>query len=289
MERQRQIKVLSVVALIIAILGMSLGFAAFSTSLNISSSASVSPNSFDFDIRFCEDDDGSKCDWESDLFVYPIASNGAVGKNGNLFHRNVSFLSATFSMPNQSVLYKFYVHNLGEYDAYLKDVSYTALSNGTYKMCSATTTDSTKATDSLVQAACDGINVTVSIGGTSYEFGSNISGHKLPKGAVEEVLFTIEYADGSVLADGPFKVDVSDFKLNYSTVDNNINLISFVVESTTYQSEEGMTLAEWVNSSYNTGDFTINSEFCNNDSLNWAVDNYNTIIVDGVHYNSRCK
>ncbi|MBO5120199.1 MAG: hypothetical protein J6C28_00750 [Bacilli bacterium] len=51
MEKQRQIKILSIIALVIAITGMSLGFAAFSSTLNISSSASVSPNSDDFKIR----------------------------------------------------------------------------------------------------------------------------------------------------------------------------------------------------------------------------------------------
>ena len=50
MEKNRQIKILSIVALVLAIAGMSLGFAAFSSTLTISSSATVTPNSNDFKV-----------------------------------------------------------------------------------------------------------------------------------------------------------------------------------------------------------------------------------------------
>lgn len=51
MERDRKIRMLSIVALVLAITGMSLGFAAFSSTLTISSSATVTPNSDDFKIK----------------------------------------------------------------------------------------------------------------------------------------------------------------------------------------------------------------------------------------------
>ena len=35
-------------------------------------------------------------------------------------------------------------------------------------------------------------------------------------------------------------------------------LISFTIDGTSYQAEDGMTWAQWVNSSYNTGGFTVN-------------------------------
>lgn len=50
MEKDRRIKILSIVALVLAITGMSLGFAAFTSTLTISSSATVTPNSDDFKI-----------------------------------------------------------------------------------------------------------------------------------------------------------------------------------------------------------------------------------------------
>lgn len=250
MEKHRQVKIVSIIALVIAIVGMSLGFAAFSTTLNISSSANVSPDSGDFNVRFCNDYHFVGCEDEAALFwVEPSSElNGATGNVGTMSYKSIRNFDVNFTEPTQSVTYTFYVQNVGEYDAYLKDVSYTALSNGTYKMCSATTTDSTKADDSLVQAACDGIKTTISIGGTMYEAGSIISGHVLSKGATEEVQIKIEYLEGSAIADGPFKVQFSDFSFNYSTVDNE--LITFTSYGNTYQAVKGMTWEEWFNSNF---------------------------------------
>ena len=50
MEKTRQMKILSIIALVVAIAGMTLGFASFSTTLSISSSATVIPNSEDFKV-----------------------------------------------------------------------------------------------------------------------------------------------------------------------------------------------------------------------------------------------
>ena len=120
-------------------------------------------------------------------------------------------------------------------------------------MCSASGTGSATATDSLVQDACEGIRVSISIGGTSYELGStDISGHILQMGKIEEVIFKIEYMAEAVRADGPFNISFSDFKFDYSTVDGNgPNLISFIVNGSTYQAEDGMSWVEWVYSDYN--------------------------------------
>lgn len=40
------------------------------------------------------------------------------------------------------------------------------------------------------------------------------------------------------------------------TVEKNVSLISFTIDGTSYQAEEGMTWGEWVESSYNTGGAT---------------------------------
>lgn len=41
----------------------------------------------------------------------------------------------------------------------------------------------------------------------------------------------------------------------------NINLISFYIDGTPFQCEEGMTWQDWVNSDYNTGEYKI-IEYC---------------------------
>lgn len=62
MERDRKQKFIVMIALMVAIASMSLGFAAFSTTLNISSSATVSPDSSNFNVIFSP---GS--DWHDDM------------------------------------------------------------------------------------------------------------------------------------------------------------------------------------------------------------------------------
>lgn len=269
-------KEIVLVALLVVIVGMSLGFAAFSSTLSISSSASVTPSSSDFKVVFSSSATMYELD-VSQIDIEGSSSGGATFDYNSVVVDNnlVSELNANFSAPNQNVIYTFYAHNAGKYDAYLRGISFTALDNGTYKKCSATTTDSTKATDSLVQAACEGIDVTISIGGTQYDLGSNISGHKLSKGGVEEIQVKIEYKSGSALADGPFKVEISDFKLDYSTVDY-VNLVTFTIDGTTYQGIDGMSTTDWVNSSYNTGNYGVarSASFCSTDDFNIGSTTY---------------
>ena len=86
---------------------------------------------------------------------------------------------------------------------------------------------------------------------------TSISGNTLAKGAFTEVKVTIKYAANGARADGPFTVDFGGISLDYSTVDNNVTLISFNFFGTTYQAEYGMTWQEYINSKYNHPGFTI--------------------------------
>lgn len=289
MEKERHIKILSIIALVLAIAGMSLGFAAFSTTLNISSSASVTPNSDNFNIIFCNSINIGDCNSYVNHFLDYKTVNGATngGTIADVMGTYASDFGASFTTTNQSIIYQLYVQNIGEYDAYLRGISYTSLDNGNYKKCTSATSDSTKATDSLVQAACEGIKVTISIGGITYELGStNISGHKLPIASTEEVIFKIEYENGAALADGPFNVEIADIKLDYSTVDGASNLITFTIDGKTYQAEAGMNFAKWINSSYNTEGFYIANETINNNNqytLKGYLDNYEVFVVTEGH------
>lgn len=53
------------------------------------------------------------------------------------------------------------------------------------------------------------------------------------------------------------------------------NLITFTINSTSYQAEEGMTWGDWVNSSYNTGGFVLNTRYENtiatDNTFGWLV------------------
>ena len=258
MEKQRQVKILSIVALVLAISAMTLGFAAFSTTLSISSSATVTPSSEDFKVVLSRSDTSviNSDTLEQDCIPPQFSETGntqmGYGCLGNDYFRDSD---AQFTVPGQSVEFIMYAHNIGEYDAYLNSVTYDVLDNGEYKKCRAFT----DATSSLVQAACEGIKMTVSVDGVTYEVGEIIAAHKLSKGSVKEIKLKIEYEAGAARVDGPIGIDFSNIKFNYSTVesDNSVDLINFKVGNKSYSAISGMTWNDWVSSEYNVDFFSI--------------------------------
>ena len=218
MEKDRGSKVIAVVALCIAVVGVTLGFAAFSNTLNIKSSATVNPSGEAFNVDFSSSDAAVKTDPVTPTKdpTSLVAGNATINNSGS--NPQISGLTATFTEPGQSATYTFYVHNIGEYDAFLKSITYNnATSGDTFKVCTA----GEETTDSLVQAACDDITVSVTVGATGpvTTTNSNITGHSLAIDAHETVTVKIEYAAGGDRADGDFTVAFGDIALLYSTVD----------------------------------------------------------------------
>lgn len=251
MEKRRQIKILSIVALVVAIMGMSLGFAAFSTTLNISSSASVTPSSNDFKVVFSSSESYVAQGGEY-MFVAGTNSNGATSMTASIGGTNLYDVDVSFTAPNQSVTYSFYIHNVGEYDAYLTEIYATdPTGNGTVIWCEPVDNSENGATEALVRDACEGIGVSIDFGEKTYSLGDfSIYSEKIEKGTSRLVELTISYKEGSALADGPFDVYIGDIFFNFSTV-KNAGVISFSINGVIYESEEGMTWEEWVESNYN--------------------------------------
>ena len=211
MEKQRQIKILSIVALVLAISAMTLGFAAFSTTLNISSSASVTPSSADFAVKFST----SQTSLVTDAVAPSSKTTGITTTNGTIVNSvspTLSNLSASFNSPGQYVEYTVYARNEGAYTAYLNNINYLG-----DKTCIA----SSGTTESLVQSACNSINIKVTIGSTTYDDTTPISSHTLAKGAGETVKIRLEYAENGTPVDGSFKITFPSISLVYSTVDNS--------------------------------------------------------------------
>ena len=151
MKNQKQ-KLIAIVALCVSVLGLTLGFAAFSNTLTISSSATVTPESSDFKLvvygvpNLGEYDQyaagANSNDYRHNL-VLPIskftstttaepllrhtegvddipstAAKKAIITNGNGSF-SISDISLTFSEPGQGADYYFVLRNEGNYDAYL--------------------------------------------------------------------------------------------------------------------------------------------------------------------------
>lgn len=277
MERNRKTKVLSIIALVVAIVGMSLGFAAFSTTLSISSSASVTPSSSNFYVGFYGTEGAS-----GTSSVTPTITGSATGSSISVSSGSTtaSGLTANFTEPGQSVTYSFYVGNESEYDAYLRAINFLTVSgSSSNRVCTAGTDTS----EDLVTAACEYISMSVDVNGTTAtSTNDSISGNKLSKGTYIPITITLTYASDGARADGDFSVEFGGVSLDYSTVDSSVTLISFAFQGTTYQAEEGMTWAEWVNSEYNTAGIYVSEfgEVCTL-GLEQVTNDPTEVIIDG--------
>ena len=215
MERERSTKIIAIIALCVAVVGLSIGFAALSNNLTINSKAKVSPNASDFDVNFSSSNTS-----ELDGVVSGVGTNSATAEDATIDNSDsptITGLKANFTEPGQKVTYSFYAHNAGKYAAYLNNVTYANVSGKTAtKVCSAG--DGTDAT--MVEAACNGISVSVKVGNDTYT-GSmdSITNHSLDLDDYEEVVVTIEYASNASRTDGDFEVAFGDITLTYDSVD----------------------------------------------------------------------
>ena len=217
MEKNRNAQVIAIVALVVAVLGLSIGFASFSNVLNIQARANVKPDSSTLNVDF-----SSSIDSVTVAEITPTATpNSIVTTNATIDNSadpTISNLSATFTEPGQSVVYKFYAYNGGELNAYLKSIVYAnaAGSNAT-KVCTA----KEGTTDALVQKACENILVKVKVGNEleTATGKASITGHSLAKKTGEMITVTLEYAAGAERTDGDFSVAFGNITLNYSSAD----------------------------------------------------------------------
>ena len=217
MEKQRNGQYLAIVALIIGVVGLSIGFSAFSNVLKIQASADVSPDASTFNVDFSSSQTEVLAN-EITPVVTPASITATAAVIDNTSVPTISNLSASFKEPGQKAVYEFYAFNAGELAAYLKSIVYENVTDSqATKVCTA----KEGTTDALVQKACDGISVSVKVGDEAVVTSgkSGITGHELAKGVGEKVVVTIEYQADASRADGDFTVKFGDISLNYSSVD----------------------------------------------------------------------
>lgn len=228
MEKNRNVKILSIVALVVAIAGMTLGFAAFSTTLSISSSATVTPNSDDFKITIYGIKDSSFYDTfadnnyaytDSDISdSYGVAledtATSTTASIDNVSH-TISNINASFSNEGD-VQYAFIIKNEGKYDAYL-DLTDKKTGSIIAVLLNKNCIAKDGATESLVTSACNGVQAAVGFVDkeTGREISTTESYYKITSG--DYVLFTVMMNYSGPFADGPFDVEFEDFQLKFST------------------------------------------------------------------------
>lgn len=221
MERERGSKVIAIIALCVGVVGLSLGFAAFSSNLVIQPSANVTPSAGEFKVQFANPTAG-QAEGGATGATPTVAEESVKLSTGDATASVIRGLSATFTAPGQKVTYTFDAENAGKYIAYLNSVKYVnATGKDAFKVCTA----GAGTTQTLVDSACNDISLTLSIAGKDYSATNEaVSGHSLAIGAEDTVLVTIEYkaaAEGSTntLADGDFTVTFGTIELVYGSVD----------------------------------------------------------------------
>ncbi len=218
MRRNRNNRKIIVAAILVAaVVGLSLGFAVFSNTLAIKSSATVNTDSSTFNVKFSINNTGV-----TGGSVTGSTTGGASADNATISDTQITGLKAKFTKPGQTVTYTFYARNNGQFTAYLNSITYANATGGSSPIkCTA----GSNTTASYVASACNGINVTVTAGEGSTiatatnKSNSDIDAHALAKSTGEKVVVKIEYASGSAVADGDFTVAIGDITLNYGSQD----------------------------------------------------------------------
>ncbi len=214
-------KVIIILCLLAIVVSLSIGFSVFSNNLIIKQGATVTPDPSDFKVLFSSSKDSLQTNTITPNGNHNATATPAIIDNKDPTHPKITGIKATFTGPDQSADYIFYVRNEGDYVAYLKSINIGA------KTCTAKQGTS----QDLVDEACKTINLTMSVGeGGSdnplYDLHTtkdNITSHPLEKNASERIYVWIGYSrnyPNGPVADGDFDVTFGDITLTYSTTDS---------------------------------------------------------------------
>ena len=205
-NNNKYVKYLAILALLLSVAGVSLGFAAFSNTIEIKATAEYNPDPADYRGGVLSVDPDTPTDGD----VVPTTDGGATADTADLTESGIQHIAVHFTDVNQSATYTFYGVNPSEFVAYLNSVVF-----GT-KSC----TPGTGTTAAYVADACDFINLTIKIGNQEFtETNMNVNGHAISSTGNETITVTVEYLDGAPKADGPFTVDFGTAVVTYGTVD----------------------------------------------------------------------
>ncbi len=212
-NNNRYSKYIALVALLISIVGVSLGFAAYSNTVQIKARAEVRPTTPDYEGGILSTDPDSPEEGP----VTPTTTGGATAEAADLSEEGIENIVVHFTAPGQSATYSFYGYNNSEFVSYLNDVTL-----GSKTCTAAANLDGSTTTQAYINEACNDIVMTIAVGGNGDDFTDSdhdVNGHSLASGASEPIAVTIEYLSGGAVADGNFDVSFGTSTLTYGTVD----------------------------------------------------------------------
>ena len=206
MEKDRSSKIVAIIALVVASVGLTLGFAAFQASLVINPEATVKGDESQFKVEFSTlagsqntgTVEGTKSEEEDAQFT---------AEEATLSETTVDNLKANFTKPGQTVEYEFYVRNNGQIPAYLTSIDFEK----TKPTCTAST-----ATQGNVDAVCDKVKVTVNYDSQDFTTtSSSFSDNTLAVGTSKTVKVKLSLEEGATAVDGDYTVDFGSITFKY--------------------------------------------------------------------------
>lgn len=177
MEKERGAKVIAIVALLIAVVGLTVGYAAYSSTLTINGTANVDPASWDVH------------------FGYKTGTSLTAEKVGNavettaptLADTTISGFNVTLKAPGDSVTYNFIIKNAGTLDAKLANFTMGTLTCAPNENSTISQEDATK--------LCSELKYTL-----TYADGSTITtGTELSADASKDLTLKLEWPSTSTL------------------------------------------------------------------------------------------
>ena len=237
MERKNNDRTLSIVALLVAVLGLTVGFAAFSTTLNITSNANVPIDDSVWNVGFSTNTSGITSGTVNGM---TLSNNNGTLDISQFVISQTNSVNAVLGTTNDSkVEYDFYIVNTGSLDAYLNSVimgnltcAYTTGANRTTNNGHTTITNGTGTISDNDCNALFGAKLT--IGNVDYESGTTLTSgvgttNQLvkPNGTPTFLTakLTIYYKNDSINSiinapNGDFIVSLSDSTVVYGTHTN---------------------------------------------------------------------
>ena len=222
-SKDRTYQVIAIVALVIGVCALTVGFAAFATNLTISSSAEVVPSSV-LDVVFSTSNSSAVT---GTVAGTASGETGASGSTATLAATTVTGIKANFTKPGQKVTYTFNVYNNSAFTGYLTGITFKDVTGENAPKVCAPKSGSTNPATTGYADACNGITLKLTVGNagalangvTTSQTAANIGDATgLAASASYPVVVEVEYAAGSAEADGDFTVSFGDIVLSYSSV-----------------------------------------------------------------------
>ena len=221
-NNNRYSKYIAVIALLISVVGVSLGFAAYSNTVQIKAAADYrgTPGT----TKPTEPSTDPDTPTTGPVTPTPDPDNvpGGSADPATVTENGIENIMVHFTAPGQKFNYTFYGVNTTEFTSYLNKVVFGP------KTCAPDASNGNAAQAVYVNGtdgtsgACADIHLAVTAGGTEYiesDSDQEINGHTVAAGGNETIVVTVEYADGGAVADGDFTVNFGTTELQYSTVD----------------------------------------------------------------------